>query len=101
MLRSLLGITLISVLGSAVAANAQSYPPPSPNQRSLIDRMAPRGGWFPDQGGLFCWMPRCKFPNCWGPDTYCRKPAPQVCWPPYTPDYSFGRQGQTWSQGAW
>lgn len=45
----------------------------------------PVGGWDPDGGGLLHWWnPHC-FPCAGGPDDYCRKTQPCVCWPPYPP----------------
>lgn len=29
-------------------------------------------------------------PGCGGPDDYCRKPPPRVCWPPDPPYYVWG-----------
>jgi hypothetical protein len=43
-------------------------------------RLAPAGGWHPYGGGLLCWWPRHCFPCAGGPDDYCRKPLPRVCW---------------------
>src|SRR3954471_21561415 len=48
---------------------------------SLLDRLAPVGGWFPYGGGLLHWWPENCFPRCGGPDDYCRKSLPKVCWP--------------------
>jgi hypothetical protein len=53
-------------------------------------RIGPTGGWFPYGGGLLRWWPRDCFPRCGGPDDYCRKPLPHVCWPPYPPYYIWG-----------
>jgi hypothetical protein len=63
-------------------------PPP---QDSFLQRLHPVGGWAPYGGGLLHWWdPHC-FPRCGGPDDYCRKPLPRVCWPPsYPPYYTWG-----------
>jgi hypothetical protein len=50
-------------------------------QPGFWHRFAPAGGWNPYGGGvLHWWDPHC-FPRCGGPDDYCRKPLPRVCWP--------------------
>jgi hypothetical protein len=60
---------------------------PEPSGQHLFQRMRPVGGWHPDSGGLLHWWnPRCS-PPCGGPDDYCRKPMPRICWPPYRPFY--------------
>ena len=56
---------------------------------AVLERCAPAGGWFPYGGGLLSWWPQCCFPHCGAPDDYCRKPLPKVCWPPYSPDYTW------------
>jgi hypothetical protein len=54
-----------------------------PCPQHFLQRVRPVGGWHPDSGGLLHWWnPHC-FPRCGGPDDYCRKPPPRVCWPPY------------------
>ena len=50
-------------------------------------RLRPVGGWHPDNGGLLHWWPHHCFLCAGAPDTYCRKPIPHVCWPPYPPYY--------------
>jgi hypothetical protein len=66
---------------------------PGPGHPSFLRRVGPVGGWHPDGGGLWHWWnPHC-FPKCGGPDDYCRKPSPQVCWPPYPPYYVWGPPG--------
>jgi hypothetical protein len=50
-----------------------------------LRQLGPAGGWDPYGGGLLHWWPRHCFPQCGGPDDYCRKPLPPVCWPPYPP----------------
>jgi hypothetical protein len=61
-----------------------------PTEPHFLKRLHPVGGWNPDGGGLLHWWnPRC-FPRCGAPDDYCRKPPPQVCWPPYPPWYTGG-----------
>ena len=56
-------------------------PPPT----DFWHRFAPAGGWHPYGGGLLHWWdPHC-FPRIGGPDDYCRKPLPRVCWPIHPP----------------
>jgi hypothetical protein len=56
---------------------------PEASQPHPFARMHPVGGWNPYGGGLFHWWnPDC-FPCQPGPDDYCRKPLPRVCWGPY------------------
>ncbi|MGP0064990.1 MAG: hypothetical protein ACLQGP_15510 [Isosphaeraceae bacterium] len=64
--------------------------PGEPPPQHLLQRMHPVGGWHPYGGGLLHWWnPHC-FPRCGGPDDYCRKALPRVCWPPYPPYYISG-----------
>jgi hypothetical protein len=47
----------------------------------FLARLRPVGGCNPDGRGLFHWWnPHCFSRSC-GPDTYCRKPMPNVCRP--------------------
>jgi hypothetical protein len=63
---------------------------PGPGPTCFLGRVAPAGGWFPYGGGLLRWWdPHC-FPRCGGPDDYCRKKRPGVCWPPYPSWYIWG-----------
>jgi hypothetical protein len=56
----------------------------------IFQSFHPVGGWHPDSGGVFHWWnPQC-FPRCAGPNDYCRKPPPNVCWPGYPPFYFWG-----------
>ena len=64
--------------------------PGEPQPQHFLQRVRPVGGWHPDGGGLLHWWNPCCFPRCGGPDDYCRKPAPKVCWPPYPPFYIGG-----------
>ncbi len=64
--------------------------PCEPCQQNFLQRLHPVGGWNPDGGGLLHWWNPCCFPRCGGPDDYCRKPPPNVCWPPYPPYYIWG-----------
>jgi hypothetical protein len=57
----------------------------APCEDCFLKRTAPAGGWNPYGGGLLHWWnPHC-FPCTGGPDDYCRKPLPRVCWPAYPP----------------
>jgi hypothetical protein len=70
--------------GRALAGDHDTCPPP---EARFCKRFRPVGGWHPYGGGLLHWWPRGCFPRCGGPDDYCRKPPPKVCWPPYPPYY--------------
>ena len=63
---------------------------------TLLDLWDCNGGanqaWQPYDGGLLRWWNPCCFPRCGAPDDYCRKPLPNVCWPPYPPYYTAGPQ---------
>jgi hypothetical protein len=61
-----------------------------PAQEGFLQRLHPVGGCDPYGGGLLHWWPPHCFPRCGGPDDYCRKPLPRVCWPPYPPWYTWG-----------
>jgi hypothetical protein len=52
--------------------------------------LAPTGGWHPYGGGLLHWWNPFCFPRLGGPDDYCRKPLPNVCFPAYPPYYIWG-----------
>jgi hypothetical protein len=81
---------LVLALGSCAQAVGGEYWHPEPYREGVLQRFHPVGGWHPDGGGLLCWWnPHC-FPRCAGPDDYCRKPPPNVCWPPYPPYYIWG-----------
>jgi hypothetical protein len=70
--------------GQALGGDRECCPPP---EGSFWSRLHPVGGWNPYGCGLFHWWKRDCFPNRGGPDDYCRKRPPQVCWPPYPPYY--------------
>ncbi len=75
------------VVAGVAGGEPQCCPPGS---SCFVQRVRPVGGWFPYGGGLLRWWdPHC-FPRCGGPDEYCRKPLPCVCWPPYPPYYIWG-----------
>lgn len=61
-----------------------------PASQGVMERFHPVGGWHPDGGGLLHWWPRHCFPCDRGPDDYCRKKLPKVCWPPYPSYYIWG-----------
>src|SRR5438309_9595310 len=56
----------------------------------FLKRVSPASGWHPYGGGLLHWWPSHCFPWQGGPDDYCRKPLPKVCWPPYPSYYIWG-----------
>ncbi len=78
------GLALVTLLGGSwVSAGELPCGEPAP---CLLKRVAPAGGWCP-YGGPWCWWNPCCFPHCGGPDDYCRKELPHVCWPAYPPWY--------------
>jgi hypothetical protein len=89
MSRARIGALLLTLI--AIGRGAGGEPTScEPDRPRLLQRMAPVGGWFPYGGGLLRWWnPHC-FPRCGGPDDYCRKTLPLVCWPSYTPYYRWG-----------
>jgi hypothetical protein len=90
-MRYLLSIAVLFLLCAPVQRAHGSEP--SPCQQSVADwlsRWHPVGGWNPDGGGLVHWWnPHC-FPCADGPDDYCRKKLPCVCWPAYPPYFQWG-----------
>jgi hypothetical protein len=72
----------IALFLAAIAAGELRADPPGSNccQGAFVDRMKPRGGYFPYGGGLLHWWNPCCFPHCGFPDDYCRKPLPNTCW---------------------
>ena len=96
-------LSLLTVaVGLVLGACRLSAAPPccDPPEDEFLRRLSPVGGWHPYGGGLLHWWPRDCFPRCGGPDDYCRKPLPRVCWPPYPPYYIWGSPpaGQAESQ---
>lgn len=88
--RTLWTWSLVLVLGACGQAIAGERVRPDIGRPHAFQRLRPAGGWHPDDGGLWHWWnPHC-FPRCGGPDDYCRKPPPDVCWPPYPPYYIGG-----------
>jgi hypothetical protein len=86
------GVVFVALLaGSRVCGQEPRwYDPSQCGQGSFLQRFHPAGGWDPYGGGLLHWWdPHC-FPRCGGPDDYCRKKMPQVCWPPYPPYFQWG-----------
>ena len=76
--------------------------PGEPRQQHFLQRLHPVGGWNPYGGGLLHWWnPHCFPCQCGGPDDYCRKPLPRVCWPPYPPYYICGAAGDRLSPEQW
>jgi hypothetical protein len=66
---------------------------------SFLQRFAPAGGWWPCGGLLHWWNPNC-FPHCGGPNDYCRKKLPRLCWPPYPSYYIWGPPENGLPQGT-
>jgi hypothetical protein len=83
-----MGAVLLALLAGrwAVAGDPACDEPGRPG---FLQRVAPAGGWCP-YGGFLCWWDRHCFPHCGGPDDYCRKRLPRVCWPPYPSYYIWG-----------
>jgi hypothetical protein len=82
--------TLVLTVGTCGQAVGGERGRLDPDRQPFLQRFHPAGGWNPDGGGLLHWWnPHC-FPRCGGPDDYCRKPPPNVCWPPYPPYYMWG-----------
>jgi hypothetical protein len=81
---------LAPILLAALPARAGDGWAHAPYAPHLFESFHPAGGWHPDGGGLLHWWNPCCFPRCGGPDDYCRKPPPRVCWPPYPPYYIIG-----------
>ncbi|HEY7312039.1 MAG TPA: hypothetical protein VH643_21930 [Gemmataceae bacterium] len=73
--------------GRSISGEAPCCEPPG---ESILQRFHPVGGWHPYGGGLLHWWPQHCFPCGGGPDDYCRKPLPRVCWPPYPSYYIWG-----------
>ncbi|HLJ93211.1 MAG TPA: hypothetical protein VKU02_08480 [Gemmataceae bacterium] len=93
-MRNHVGIAiLVAVLIAGSRGLRAQTPCCEPSQDGFLQRLGPVGGWHPYGGGLLRWWPRCCFRCGGGPDDYCRKPLPKVCWPPYPPSYVWGPQG--------
>jgi len=87
-LRTLLFASPLLVGGIALCDLNAATPTRSCQSRGS-NECAPVGGWFRYGGGLLSWWPSCCFPSCGAPDDYCRKPLPNVCWPPYSADFTW------------
>jgi hypothetical protein len=61
-----------------------------PVEQSILSQCRPVGGWHPYGGGLLGWWDPCCYPRCGAPNDYCRKPLPNVCWPPYPAYFIWG-----------
>jgi hypothetical protein len=87
--RAWIGAALVALLAANGAVGGE---PPcwEPALACFLRQLAPAGGLFPYGGGLLHWWPEHCFPRCGAPDDYCRKPLPNVCWPPYPPCYIGG-----------
>ena len=82
--------TVLFVLVAAALASGAEPTGSEPRPACFLRQLGPAGGWCPYGGGVICWWPKHCFPPCGGPDDYCRKPLPQVCWPAYPPYYIWG-----------
>jgi hypothetical protein len=84
-----IGVLLLALI--AVGRGSGGEPPGcEPGRPCFLQRLGPVGGWCPYGGGLLHWWDSHCFPRCGGPDDYCRKPLPRVCWPAYPPYYIWG-----------
>lgn len=79
-------LTLVTC-GQAIGGERGYSDPVRPH---FLQRLRPAGGWHPDGDGLLHWWNSHCFPRGDAPDDYCRKPLPEVCWPPYPPYYIWG-----------
>jgi len=84
-----IGVALLALV-AVDGAGGEEPPGTEPRPACSAWRLGPVGGWFPYGGGLLRWWPPHCFPRCGGPDDYCRKPLPRVCWPAYPPYYIWG-----------
>jgi hypothetical protein len=91
------GALLIAL--AAVRPGPGGEPQDCEPQGPFLRRIRPIGGWHPYGGGLLGWWDRKCFPRCGASDDYCRKPLPQVCWPPYPPYYTYGPPESCGPQG--
>jgi len=83
---SLFAIVLALAIGAGHGL-AGDREPCDADGKCFLQRWHPVGGWDPYGGGLLRWWNPCCFPHCGGPDDYCRKPFPCVCWPCYPPSF--------------
>jgi hypothetical protein len=84
-----IGALLLSAIAGSRGPGGE-LPGCEPGRPCFLQRVGPVGGWFPYGGGLLRWWDPHGFPRCGGPDDYCRKKFPPVCWPPYPPWYLCG-----------
>lgn len=99
-MRYRIGIGVFTLALAFAAPVAGGEPPCCEPPGGVCERIAPVGGWRPDCCGILNWWNRCCFPRCCGPDDYCRKPMPCVCWPKYPPYFSWGAPGCNQPNGA-
>ena len=90
-----IGIVAITLSAGGQGLRAE-LPCCEPPQDCFLKRLGPIGGWHPYGGGLLNWWPRHCFPCGGAPDDYCRKPLPNVCWPPYPSYYIWGPPEICW-----
>lgn len=80
-------LTLVIAGGRGVAEEPRCS---EPAQDGFLQPWRPVCGFSPYGGGLLNWWdPHC-FPCWYGPDDYCRKPLPRVCWSGYPSYYIWG-----------
>jgi hypothetical protein len=87
-------LAIALALTGTSAANGGEPDVPNPHPSHFLQRIRPDGGWNPGGGLFHWWNPHC-FPQACAPNDYCRKPAPNVCWPPYPPYYRWA-DGHGW-----
>jgi hypothetical protein len=80
----------VLVLATVAGLGVAGEPCCASGRSCFLQRVAPASGWFSNGGGRLSWWDPYCFPRCGGPDDYCRKPLPAVCWPPYPPYFIWG-----------
>jgi hypothetical protein len=81
---------VVMLAATTVSSRAGDAPPCESDIAAWLGRVHPVGGWCPyGTGPIHWWNPHC-FPCCKGPDDYCRKTLPCVCWPGYPGYFQYG-----------
>jgi hypothetical protein len=88
-------IGAVVVLAALAQPGGAGEPPRCESDVSdWLRRVHPVGGWCPyGTGPIGWWNPHC-FPCCTGPNDYCRKTLPCVCWPGYPSYFQYGATSQ-------
>jgi hypothetical protein len=85
-----IGTLAVALIAGGRGLSAEAPRCCEPPQGCFLERIGPVGGWCPYGGGLLSWWNKHCFPCTGGPDDYCRKPLPVVCWPHYPSFYIWG-----------